>query len=79
LICGYSVRCFCILKVFKINNKEYKPTKQDLEIRKKLEDDYKNNPEKIILQIVPQLSSTTDEEKNKQLMKAFNDAFKDSN
>jgi hypothetical protein len=66
-------------KVFKINNKEYKPTKQDLEIRKKLEDDYKNNPEKIILQIVPQLSSTTDEEKNKQLMKAFDDAFKNSN
>jgi hypothetical protein len=66
-------------KVFKINNKEYKPTKQDLEIRKKLEDDYKNNPNSIISQIVPQLSSTTDEEKNKELMNAFNDAFKDSN
>ena len=66
-------------KVFKINTGEYKPTKQDLELRKELESDYKNNPEKIILQIVPQLSSTTDEEKNKQLMKAFNDAFKDSN
>ena len=72
-------------KVFKINTGEYKPTKQeleitkeDLEIRKGLENEYKNNPNSIILQIAPQLSSTTDEEKIKQNMKTFSDAFKDS-
>jgi hypothetical protein len=64
-------------KVFKTNSGEYKPTKQDLEIRKELEKEYKNNPNNIISQIIPQLSSTTDEEKNEQLMKAFDDAFKD--
>lgn len=63
-------------KVFKTKNSENKPTEQDLELRKKLENDYKNNSNDIILQIVPQLSSTTDEEKNKQLLKAFDDAFK---
>ena len=66
-------------KVFKIKTGEYKPTKQELVIIKKLENDYENNPEKLISQIAPQLSSTTDEEKNKQLMKAFDDAFKNSN
>ena len=63
-----------LAEIYGIKNKN-----QDLEIIKKIENDYNNNPNNIILQIVPQLSSTTDEEKNKELMKAFNDAFKDSN
>ena len=63
-----------LAEIYGIKNKN-----QYLEIRKKIENDYNNNPNNIILQIVPQLSSTTDEEKNKELMKAFNDAFKDSN
>jgi len=63
-----------LAEIYGIKNKN-----QYLEMRKKLENDYNDNPNNIILQIVPQLSSTTDEEKNKELMKAFNDAFKDSN
>lgn len=61
-------------KVFK---QVYKPSASDLELRKKLESEYKTNPNEIIKQIAPQLSSTTDEEKNKQVIDAFSDILKD--
>lgn len=64
-------------KVFKTTKDTYQPTKEDLAKRKELDKLYNTNPKQIISQIAPTLSSSTEEEKNKQVIDAFSDILDD--
>lgn len=60
-------------KVFKNTKDTYQPTQEDLIKRKELEKEYNEDPTKIITQIAPVLTSSTDEEKNVAVIDGFSD------
>ena len=60
-------------KVFKTDTGEYKTTKENLKIKEDLEKEYKKNSDIISSQISSQITSTSDEEKIKQVIAIFAD------
>ena len=64
-------------KVFKDTKDTYQPTQEDLTKRKELEREYNEDPTKIVSQIAPQLTSSTNEEKNAAVIDGFSDILND--
>jgi hypothetical protein len=56
-------------KVFKVKTDSF--VGEDIELQKKLNEEFEKNPNLIIDQVIPGLTSISDEEKNKEVIEAF--------